>query len=104
MHGRIFELPTPNSQLSTLNSQLVLPSSFWTDNHHFSQTPTAQMRPFLPPYHYNCRTRVVPYVEPADPYDAALDRYHNLAKLREADVRPWLIKPFPSDSHTLSTL
>ena len=24
------------------------------------------MRPFLPPYHYNCRTRVI-LIEPADP-------------------------------------
>jgi SPP1 gp7 family putative phage head morphogenesis protein len=104
MHGRIFELPTPNSQLSTLNSQLVLPSSFWTDNHHFSQTPTAQMRPFLPPYHYNCRTRVVPYVEPADPYDAALDRYHNLAKLREADVQALVNKAISLEFATRSQL
>ncbi|HRS50778.1 MAG TPA: hypothetical protein P5222_08780 [Candidatus Cloacimonadota bacterium] len=87
MHGRIFEIPTHNSSLVTHNSELVTPSSFWTDNHHFSQTPTSQMRPFLPPYHYNCRTRVVPYIEPANPYDAALDRYHNLEPLQEKHLQ-----------------
>lgn len=86
MHGRIFEVESANSQLSTLNSQLVMPASFWESNNHFSQTPTSDMYPHLPPYHYNCRTRVVPYMEPSDPYDAALDRYNNLVKLQNQHI------------------
>jgi len=107
MHGRIFEVPSatpprhsgPDPESTQLSSsprhsgldpestQLVLPASFWAGNHHFSQTPTSQMRPFLPPYHYNCRTRVIPYIEPADPYDAALDSYHNLEPLQEKHLQ-----------------
>ncbi|MCK9557335.1 MAG: hypothetical protein PHO85_03990 [Candidatus Cloacimonetes bacterium] len=40
----------------------------------------------LPPYHYNCRTRIIPYIEPTDPYDAALDRYNNLIKPQEKHI------------------
>lgn len=85
MHGRIFPVDAASSSIST-SSQLVQPASFWHDNANFSQTPTSAMEPWLPPYHYNCRTRIVPYIEPSDPADAALDRYHNLLKLRERDV------------------
>ncbi len=84
MHGRIFEIA--NSQLSTLNSQLVMPASFWKDNDHFSQTPTSELLPHLPPYHYNCRTRLVPYIEQSDPFDAAMDRYNNLIKLQNQHI------------------
>jgi hypothetical protein len=86
MHGRIFPVST-SRPLDLSTSQLVQPSSFWQANGNFSQTPTSDMQPFLPPYHYNCRTRIVPYLEPSDPYEAALDRYNNLAKLRENDVQ-----------------
>ncbi|MDD3535942.1 MAG: hypothetical protein PHC50_07350 [Candidatus Cloacimonetes bacterium] len=40
----------------------------------------------LPPYHYNCRTRIVPYIEPKDAYDAALNSYHNLSKMPEKQI------------------
>lgn len=85
MHGRIFPVDAASSSMSSQDS-LVQPSSFWNANDNFSQTPTSDMNPFLPPYHYNCRTRIVPYIEPSDPYDAALDRYNNLIKPREQDI------------------
>ena len=90
-HGRQEPPPTHtpprHSGPDPESTQLVLPASFWADNHHFSQTPTSQMRPFLPPYHYNCRTRVIPYIEPANDYDAALDSYHNLEPLQEKHLQ-----------------
>ena len=85
MHGRIF--PVENASQSINNQQtLAHPESFWEGNNHFAQTPTDAMEPWLPPYHYNCRTRVVPYIQPSNPYDAALDRYNNLIKLSENDI------------------
>lgn len=85
MHGRVFELGPASQNLSDQDN-LVHSASFWNANSNFSQTPTSGMQPFLPPYHYNCRTRIVPYVEPSDPYDAALDRYNNLNPPRARDI------------------
>jgi len=85
MHGRIFEL-SPASQSLESQDPLVHSASFWEANHHFSQTPTSEMNPWLPPYHYNCRTRIIPYIEPTDPYDAAMDRYNNLIKPQEKHI------------------
>lgn len=85
MHGRIFQLDSASGRLDSQES-LVHSASFWQANQNFAQAPTPDMEPWLPPYHYNCRTRVVPYLEPSEPYDAALDRYNNLLKLREQDV------------------
>jgi len=85
MHGRIFQLDSASGRLDSQES-LVHPASFWQANQDFAQTPTPDMEPWLPPYHYNCRTRIVPYLEPSEPYDAALDRYNNLLKLRDQDV------------------
>jgi hypothetical protein len=85
MHGRIFEIADAAEKLSA-QERLVHPENFWESNNHFSQTPTSDMYPWLPPYHYNCRTRVVPYMEPSDPYDAALDRYNNLVKLQNQHI------------------
>lgn len=86
MHGRIFELG-PAAQIQDGQGPLVHPASFWQGNENFSQTPTPDMEPWLPPYHYNCRTRIIPYIEPAEPYDAAMDRYNNLLKFREQDIQ-----------------
>ncbi len=85
MHGRIFEM---NSAADRLDSQqpLVHSSNFWSANNNFAQNPTSDMEPWLPPYHYNCRTRIIPYLEPSEPFDAAMDRYNNLISLREKDV------------------
>ena len=85
MHGRIFEM---NSAADRLDSQqpLVHSSNFWSANNNFAQNPTSDMEPWLPPYHYNCRTRIIPYLEPSEPFDAAMDRYNNLITLREKDV------------------
>jgi len=85
MNGRIFELG-PASQSLQSQDPLVHSESFWKGNSHFSQTPTSDMTPWLPPYHYNCRTRLVPYIEPSDPFDAGLDRYHNLVKLQDRHI------------------
>ncbi len=85
MNGRIFELG-PASQSLQSQDPLVHSESFWKGNSHFSQTPTSDMTPWLPPYHYNCRTRLVPYIEPSDPFDAELDRYHNLVKLQDRHI------------------
>lgn len=85
MHGRIFEISNAAEKLSA-QERLVHPENFWESNNHFSQTPTTDMYPWLPPYHYNCRTRVVPYSEPTDDYDAAMDRYNNLVTLREQHI------------------
>lgn len=87
MHGRIFEVGPAHESLNT-QGQLVQPSSFWEGNHNFSETPTADMsQAWMPPYHYNCRTRVVPFVMPAEPYEAARVKQANLMKLREKDVQ-----------------
>ncbi len=85
MHGRIFEIGPATSSINS-QSSLVMSNNFWQENQYFSQTPTSSMDAWLPPYHFNCRTRIIPYVEPSDPYDAALDRYHNLFQLREKDI------------------
>ncbi|HOH98825.1 MAG TPA: hypothetical protein PL188_11040 [Candidatus Cloacimonadota bacterium] len=85
MNGRIFELG-PASQSLQSQDPLVHSESFWKGNHHFSQTPTSDMTPWLPPYHYNCRTRLVPYIEPSDPFDAAMDHFNNLIQLQEKHI------------------
>ncbi|MDD3536180.1 MAG: hypothetical protein PHC50_08560 [Candidatus Cloacimonetes bacterium] len=85
MHGRVFEL---GPAMGTLSSQepLVHSENFWAANDHFSQSPSAEMTPWLPPYHYNCRTRIIPYIQPKDPYAAALDSYYNLSKMPEKQI------------------
>jgi len=85
MHGRTFQLEAASSRADAQET-LVQNATFWSGNDNFSQSPTSDMEPWLPPYHYNCRTRIVPYIEPANPYDAAMDRYNNLIQLREKDV------------------
>ncbi|MFA7542795.1 MAG: hypothetical protein WCY84_00335 [Candidatus Cloacimonadaceae bacterium] len=85
MHGRVFELG-PAMGILANQEPLVHSENFWAANDHFSQSPSAEMRPWLPPYHYNCRTRIVPYIEPKDAYDAALNSYHNLSKMPEKQI------------------
>ncbi len=85
MHGRVFELGGA-VQRENEQSNLVHPASFWQGNDNFSQASSPDMEPWLPPYHYNCRTRVVPYSEPSDPYDAALDRANNLIKMQKQHI------------------
>lgn len=85
MHGRVFEIGPATERIAG-QELLVQPANFWKDNQNFSQSPSSDMEPWLPPYHYNCRTRIVPYIEPSDPYEASMDRYNNLIPLREKDV------------------
>jgi len=85
MHGRIFEIGNASSKINSQDS-LVMSQNFWEENQYFYQTPTSSIDAWLPPYHYNCRTRIIPYIEPSEPYDAAMDRYHNLIQLREKDI------------------
>lgn len=85
MHGRIFEISDAAEKLSA-QERLVHPENFWESNNHFAQTPTTDMYPWLPPYHYNCRTRIVPYSEPREVFDAAMDRYNNLEKLQNKHI------------------
>jgi hypothetical protein len=91
MHGRIFEIG-PASERIDGQELLVQPANFWVNNQNFSQSPSSDMEPWLPPYHYNCRTRIVPYIEPSDPYEASMDRYNNLIPLREKDVETIISK------------
>lgn len=92
MNGRIFEIGAAAQSLKG-QEPLVQNEKFWEGNRFFYQTPTKDMyKPWLPPYHYNCRTRIIPYVEPADPYEQAMDRYHNLEPLEERHVNAILDK------------
>lgn len=85
MHGRVFEIGTATERTDG-QEPLVQPANFWSGNNNFAQSPSSDMEPWLPPYHYNCRTRIVPYIEPSDPYEASMDRYNNLIPLRDKDV------------------
>lgn len=85
MHGRVFEIGTATERIDG-QEPLVQPANFWSGNNNFAQSPSSDMEPWLPPYHYNCRTRIVPYIEPSDPYEASMDRYNNLIPLRDKDV------------------
>lgn len=86
MHGRVFAVGDARDSLGN-QDMLVNPESFWKGNDYFGQVASADMKGWMPPYHYNCRTRVVPYIEPADLYDAAIDRHSNLIKLEEAQIQ-----------------
>jgi hypothetical protein len=92
MNGRIFEIGAAAQSLKG-QEPLVQNEKFWEGNRFFYQTPTKDMyQPWLPPYHYNCRTRIIPYVEPVDPYEQAMDKYHNLEQLEEEHVSAILDK------------
>lgn len=92
MNGRIFEIGTAAQSLKS-QEPLVHKEDFWKGNKFFYQTPTKDMyKPWLPPYHFNCRTRIIPYVEPADPYERAMDRYHNIEQLEGWHVKAILDK------------
>lgn len=86
MHGRVFELGAATETLSS-QQPLVQSANFWQANDHFAQTPSADMTPWLPPYHYNCRTRIIPFIEPKNPLDDALKRAHNLEKLQNHHIQ-----------------
>lgn len=87
MHGRIFEIGPAHQSINT-QGQLVQPNSFWQGNHNFSNSATTDFsQPWLPPYHYNCRTVVVPYIEPSEPYEAAMARHENMLSLHEKDIQ-----------------
>lgn len=85
MNGRVFPVGEAGKVLSN-QEVLVHPEAFWEGNNYFAQSSTPDMEPWLPPYHYNCRTRVVPFVEPSDPYEGAMVRYNNLLPFRERDI------------------
>ena len=85
MNGRIFAVGNA-LQSSIKQGNLAHPESFWTGNNNFGQEPTSNMEALMPPYHYNCRTRVVPYYAPANDYEAAIDNYNNLVKLTTQQV------------------
>lgn len=68
MNGRVFEL-ADLSKAAPAQIQLVRDASFWENSAYFKGVPTSEVIPSLPPYHYNCRTRIVPYLYP-DQYDS----------------------------------
>lgn len=67
MHGRIFDLADLSKAVPN-QVPLVHDQAYWTNANFFAGIPTKDVIPSLPPYHYNCRTRVVPYLYPAE-YD-----------------------------------
>ncbi|HRY83106.1 MAG TPA: phage minor head protein [Candidatus Cloacimonadota bacterium] len=68
MHGRVFDLP--DLIKGTQNQiPLVHDNAWWQNVSFFRGVPSSQVIPALPPYHYNCRTRIVPYLY-ADEYDS----------------------------------
>ena len=92
MNGRVFEL-APAAQTLANQEQLVQPESFWAAQDHFANTPTSQLSaPWLPPYHYNCRTRVVPFIQPTGAYDQAIINHDNLNKIQDIQVQAILNK------------
>lgn len=72
MHGRIFELPAL-SQAASNQVPLVHNEAYWQNANYFRGIPTSETIPALPPYHYNCRTRIVPYI-----FDAQYDSFDSL--------------------------
>lgn len=85
MNGRVFPVGEAGKVISN-QEVLVQSEQFWQGNHYFAQSSTPEMVPWLPPYHYNCRTRVVPFVEPSDPLESAMVKYNNLLPMREKDI------------------
>jgi len=82
MNGRIIEV---GAALQDVQDQkdIVMSADFWTANNHYvgqSKIPAK-----VPPYHYGCRSRVIPYVEPADPRKKLRDRLENY-DLTESDL------------------
>ncbi len=77
MNGRIFAVQelgkSANSQV-----KLVPEESEWEQNNYFKGVATSEMFPALPPYHYNCRTRIVPY-----PYG---EQYENFDKMQAEEA------------------
>ena len=76
MNGRIFAVGTLQKEIPN-QPEIVRSNEWWENADYFKQVPTRDMVPMLPPYHYNCRTRIVPYVKPDNPVDALRDKFEN---------------------------
>lgn len=61
MHGRIFRVGDLVKEDHN-QRELVRPKGFWGDD-YFQGTPTYEVIPGIPPYHFGCRTRLVPYTD-----------------------------------------
>ncbi|MDP3115074.1 MAG: hypothetical protein Q8M98_09935 [Candidatus Cloacimonadaceae bacterium] len=61
MNGRIFRIPALQKEIPNQHD-LVRSEDWWQNAGHFKGVSTGEIIPSLPPYHYNCRTRIVPYL------------------------------------------
>jgi len=87
MHNRVFALQDA-LEMNEKQELLAQPNSFWEGNQYFAQTPTPEIdRAWMPPYHYNCRSRVVPFTQPRTDAEAAILKHENLVPLKEKDIQ-----------------
>lgn len=87
MHNRVFAVDEA-IEMSDKQELLAQPDTFWRGNCYFSQTPTPGIaRAWMPPYHYNCRTIVVPFIRPKSAAEAAILKHENLVPLNEKDIQ-----------------
>lgn len=102
MNGRIFALPTLSREASNQH-ELVKSDDYWANAAYFRGVPTPDIVPSLPPYHYNCRTRIVPYIRPEDPFRALRDDLENYTLTPDSlpPVRT-LTSSLPWNSNSLS--
>lgn len=68
MHGRIFRVGDLVKEDHN-QSELVRSKGFWESAEYFQGTPTYEVIPGIPPYHFGCRTRLVPYTD-AEAYES----------------------------------
>ncbi len=84
MNGRIFAVSDLASNVPN-QVRVVRDESYWENADYFTGVPTADIAADLPPYHYNCRTRVVPYV-----YS---NEYQNFAKVHpDSKIYPYVLR------------
>ncbi len=100
MNGRIFAVGELARNVPN-QVRVVRDNDYWDNADYFTGVPTAEIAADLPPYHYNCRTRVVPYVY--------ANEYQNFANVHpDSKIYPYVLRDkimnYDLDSTSLSAL
>lgn len=84
MNGRVFAVGELARNVPN-QVRVVRDNDYWDNADYFTGVPTAAIAADLPPYHYNCRTRVVPYIYAQE--------YQNFAKVQpDSKIYPYVLR------------
>lgn len=79
MHGRVFEIGSYSIDPDTVVHERI-------ETMGIGSAPTKQMRVMLPPYHYNCRTTFVEFIEPSDEMDKIKQKVYDVEHISKKDI------------------